>query len=238
MRGYTSALYSLAQASWNAQWEPGALTVAITNAEPVFEHQRRGIAAAFRCPVRETYGTAEIVTAAGECEAGSLHLWPGVGWTEIIEDGRQLPVGVAGEFVCTGLLNVDMPLIRYRVGDRGAWSPDHACPCGRTLPRLAVVEGRTDDVLYTSDGRAVGRLDPVFKGGLAIHEAQIIQEAPDVVRVRYIAAPGCCARDTRAVAERLQARLGPVRIMFDEVDPIPRTPRGKFRAVICNINPV
>ena len=29
-----------------------------------------------------------------------------------------------GDLVCTGLLNKDMPLIRYRVGDRGALRGD------------------------------------------------------------------------------------------------------------------
>ena len=55
------------------------MTVAITNAEPVFDYQRWAIAEAFQCPVRETYGMAEIVAAASECTAGKLHLWPEVG---------------------------------------------------------------------------------------------------------------------------------------------------------------
>ena len=37
------------------------MTVAITNAEPVYDYQRATIAQAFNCPVRETYGMAEIV---------------------------------------------------------------------------------------------------------------------------------------------------------------------------------
>ena len=48
-----------------------------------------------------------------------------------------------------------------------------------------------DDVLYTRDGRRVGRLDPVFKDRVAIREAQVIQDALDVVRVRYVPADGC-----------------------------------------------
>src|SRR5205807_4547026 len=132
--------------------QPGwlGLAVAITNAEPVLSHQRETIAAAFGCAVRETYGMTEIVAAAGECEAGRLHLWPEVGWLEVREGTDPVPPGRSGEFICTGLLNADMPLIRYRAGDRGALpGEEHPCQCGRTLPTVAYIEGRMDDVLYT-----------------------------------------------------------------------------------------
>ena len=95
------------------------MTVAITSAEPVYDYQRATIAQAFNCPVRETYGMAEIVAAASECTAGRLHLWPEAGWVEVIEDKQSLPHGASGDLVCTGLMNADMPLIRYRTGDRG-----------------------------------------------------------------------------------------------------------------------
>ena len=87
-------------------------------------------------------------------------------------------------------MNADMPLIRYRTGDRGtlAGGPE-TCQCGRTLPVIESVDGRVDDILYTMDGRRIGRLDPLFKGDLPIHEAQIIQEALDCVRVRYVPTP-------------------------------------------------
>ena len=74
----------------------------------------------------------------------------------------NVPAGETGDFVCTGLFNDEMPLIRYRLGDRGARAPEAPCPCGRSLAALASVDGRSDDVLYTRDGRSIGRLDPVF----------------------------------------------------------------------------
>jgi phenylacetate-coenzyme A ligase PaaK-like adenylate-forming protein len=235
--GYTSSLYAVAQEALVAGSEL-PLRVAVTNAEPVLDHQREAIARAFLCPVRETYGMAELVAAASECEAGRLHLWPEVGWVEIMEgDGPSLP-GQPGELVCTGLLNTDMPLIRYRVGDRGAQEVQQdVCSCGRRLPALAYVEGRNDDVLYTLDGRRVGRLDPVFKGGLPLREAQIVQESLDRVKVRYVPLPEFTTAHGRSLIERLQARMGSVRVTLEEVELIPRTRNGKFRAVICNLPP-
>jgi phenylacetate-CoA ligase len=202
----------------------------------VFDHQRETIAQAFQCPVRETYGMAEIVAAASECEQGRLHLWDEVGIVETW-DGDAATRGTPGDLICTGLLNADMPLIRYRTGDRGALSAhDNKCECGRTLSMLACVDGRSDDVLYTVDGRRIGRLDPVFKTHLPVIEAQIIQESLREIRVRYVPANDFTSDAGESMVARLRARMGPVEVRLDSVNQIPREPNGKFRAVICNLS--
>jgi phenylacetate-CoA ligase len=181
---------------------------------------------------------AEIAAAASECEHRTLHMWPDVGYTEIIDDGHSSSGADSGDLVCTGLLNADMPLIRYRTGDRGRLGPrGERCGCGRTLPSLAAVEGRSDDVLYASDGRRVGRLDPVFKADLPIHEAQIVQETLRRIRVRYVPAPGFSRSAETSIADRLRDRLGSIEIVFESLGRIPRTASGKFRAVVCAITP-
>jgi phenylacetate-CoA ligase len=233
--GYTSSLYALAQVA-RTQGFDLSLKVALTNAEPVYDYQRQAIAAAFRCPVRETYGMAEIVAAASECPEGRLHLWPEVGIIEILENGLPASPGVPGDIVCTGLLNLDMPLIRYRVGDRGSKVlMESPCSCGRRLPVLAQVEGRVDDMLYTADGRQVGRLDPVFKSELPLEEAQIVQEALNRLRVRYVPGPGFSPGDGQLIIDRLRDRFGPVQVTLEELAELPRESNGKFRAVICRI---
>src|SRR5207247_6847500 len=83
--GYASALDALAREAVAAGRTDVRLAVAIANAEPLLEHQREAISAAFGCPVRETYGMAETVAAASECEFGVLHQWPEVGWIEVLE---------------------------------------------------------------------------------------------------------------------------------------------------------
>ena len=235
LEGYTSSLYALAQEALRLGRRDLRVIVAVPNAEPVFDYQRRAIGDAFGCAVRETYGMAEGVAAAGECHAGRLHLWPEVGAVEVLDIGAPVPAGGVGDLVCTGLLNADMPLVRYRVGDRGALGPDRPCGCGRTLPVLAAIEGRADDVLVTPDGRRIGRLDPVFKADLPIREAQIIQEALNRVRVRYVPRPGFTPADGRTLVMRLQARLGAVDVVLEELAEVPRTTNGKFRAVVSTL---
>ena len=234
--GYTSALCSIAQGILeHCHGRPEfQLKVVITNAEPLYAHQRETIARAFGCPVRETYGMAETVAAASECEAGRLHLWPEAGIVEVLDqDSKGVPPGQAGDLVATGLLNADMPLIRYRVGDRITLAPrEERCSCGRLLPLVKRIEGRSDDVLYTRDGRQVGRLDPVFKASLAVREAQIIQESLDCIRVFYVAAPGFTAADASSIRSQIRQRIGDVEVLLEPVASIPRERNGKFRSVV------
>ena len=237
--GYTSSIYALAEYALRTGRSDLDLAVVITNAEPVFDYQRKVIEAAFQCSLRETYGMAEIVAAAGECREGRLHLWPEAGHVEIFEGGEPARPGISGDLVCTGLLNADMPLVRYRLGDRGALgSADEVCRCGRSLPVLAGIEGRRDDVLYTADGRRIGRLDPIFKTRLPIIEAQIIQEALDHVHIRLVPAPNYTDEAGESIVSRLRDRMGPIRVTLEKVSTIPREPNGKFRAVVSHVRPV
>lgn len=228
--GYPSAMYRLALRALHVGRKDIHLKVAVTNAEPVYDYQRPAIADAFHCPVRETYGMAELVAAGSECEAGSLHQWPEVGIIEVEKDGPDS----SGEFTCTGLFNTDMPLIRYRVGDRGRLS-DRKCSCGRGLPVIEKVEGRNDDVLFSRDGRVVGRLDPVFKADLRIEEAQIIQKSLSEIIVKVVPGEGFGLKQADLLTTRIQDRLGDVDVRLEEVASIARTSRGKFRAVICDL---
>ena len=235
--GYTSALFALAYETLRLGRGDVRPRVVITNAEPVYDYQREVIVRAFQCPVRETYGMAEMAAAAGECERGSLHLWPEAGIVEVLEGGEPVARGQSGELVCTGLVNLDMPLIRYRVGDRGTLpAEDTGCPCGRLLPTIQSVEGRLDDVLYTRDGRRVGRLDPVFKADVPIKEAQIIQESFTRVRVRFVPAPEFDAAAARFIRQGLRDRMGEVEVELEPVAQIPRGANGKFRAVVCRVS--
>ena len=235
MWGYASSMHALAQLALEAGLEAPSVSVAISNAEPLFDHQRKAIGSAFGCAVRNTYGMAEIVSAASECDQGVLHLWPEVGVTEIIDDAMDETVepGKTGRLVCTGLLNGDMPLIRYEVGDRGALEePSNRCACGRTLPSLRAIEGRSDDVLLTLDGRRIGGLNSVFKVEVPVKEAQIIQESLERIKVLVVPATGFGDKDAGEIVDSLRRRLGDVDVRVEAVGSIPRSAGGKFRAVI------
>jgi phenylacetate-CoA ligase len=99
------------------------------------------------------------------------------------------------------------------------------------------VEGRLDDVLYLRDGRQIGRMDPVFKADLPLRESQIIQESLDRLRIRYVPASGFADSSPEDIAQSIRDFIGPIDIIFEKMDAIPREPNGKFRAVICRLPP-
>lgn len=223
--GYPSAMYQLALAA-NELGRKLPLRVVLANAEPLSTEQREAISEAFAAPVRETYGMAEIVAGAGECEAGSLHVFPEAG---IIE----LPEG--DEVIATGLFNPDMPLIRYRIGDRAIRGSEAPCACGRTLPTLAAIEGRMDDLVLLPDGRKIGRLDVVFKAGLPIREAQVIQEAIDHLVVRLVPSAEFGEKDAARLRARFREYVGAMRVDIEQMSAIPRNANGKFRGVLSRV---
>lgn len=237
--GYPSALGALAAMALDQGLRGPRLEVVLCNAEPLSARQREQIGELFGCPVRDSYGLAELVAAASECEQGAMHLWPEVGVVELLDDDDQ-PVapGETGRLVATGLLNEAMALVRYDTGDLAALDPDPApCPCGRSLPRMLRLEGRQDDVLVTPDGRRVGRLDPAFKAELPIREAQIVQIAAAAVVVRVVPATGWGERHRDALRAALADRLGPAMVITVEtVDALPRTAAGKLRAVVRELD--
>ena len=235
--GYASSISVLAHEALRLGRTDVRLRVVIAASEPLLAHQREAIAAAFGCAVRETYGMTEMVAAASECPSGTLHQWPEVGAIEVLADGRPAAPGASGELVCTGLMNIDMPLIRYRVGDSGRLGdPAAPCACGRTLPAIAGVHGRTNDLLITRDGRRIYWLNPVFYG-LPLREAQIVQERLDRLRVRYAPAPGFSADTAREIRARLGSRMGAIEVEFEEVPVVPRSAAGKLRAIVCELSP-
>ena len=237
MIAYASSATLLAQV-FESLGDGPRLPLVITNAEPLFPWQREQMLRSLAERVRETYGMAEIVAAASECDAGALHLWPDVGILEAHADAEAIPAvhGQTGQFVSTGLINQDMPLIRYEVGDRGSLAHTSACSCGRTLPRLATVEGRTNDVLIGTNGRFVYWVNPIFYG-MPVREAQIVQESVARIVIRVVPGSGFSASSRQVIAGRARERLGDLAVVFDEVDAIPRGSNGKFRAVVCAIPP-
>lgn len=232
--GYPSALAALAANCLKAGIDLPQMRAVFTNAEPLYDWQRSAIQAAFRCPVVNTYGLSEICCAAGECAHGTLHQWPEVGRIEILglDSNQPARIGETGRLVCTGLLNLDMPLIRYEVGDLASESLMPPCVCGRLLPAFRAIEGRSDDVLFTRDGRPIGRLDPIFKSDFDISEAQIIQREIDWIDVLLVPGKRFSEGDAQEIRQRVIERMGAITVNIEMVQSIPRGPNGKFKMVV------
>ncbi|MBX2926523.1 MAG: phenylacetate--CoA ligase family protein [Saprospiraceae bacterium] len=234
--GYVSSIYNIAKEGLEQGLVFPQLKLVITNAEPLFDHQRELISEAFSCPVIQTYSGCEYAFGGNEDLTQTMYLWPEAGIMEVVdENGRPLPPGKTGNFIVTGLVNKAMPLIRYRIGDSGALAPPNQ-KNSRNFSSLLEITGRNDDLVYTVDGKLVGRLDPVFKGNFNIKEAQIIQERLDFIRVLVAPLPSYTREEGDEIVRRLQERVGTQTAVHIELtEAIPRSSNGKFNAVVSKI---
>jgi len=237
--GYASSLNILAEFAERTGLRP-ELRCILSNAEPLYTHVRERLERVFGCRVRDTYGATEGAFIGFECEAGRMHISPDVGVFEILDDdGKPCPPGKIGRAVVTGLTNRAMPLIRYPTGDLVSWAAPSPCECGCSFPVLERIEGRHDEVLVLPNGRRIGRLDPVFKGGFPMREAQIVQRRDGVIEVRIVpdrhgdGHSRWDERQSRHLLGELGARLGSgVTVRIEITDRIPRDRSGKFKAVV------
>ncbi len=196
---------------------------------------RQAISEGFGARVFDVYGSSETKEIAWECAAGSMHVNADVVRVEVLDDAhRPLPVGVEGNLVATLLVNRAMPLLRYRIGDRGSLLAER-CPCGHPFPLLGVVTGRRADVLVLAGGHRVSpyALTCAMEQVGDVLRYQVTQLDPVRLRVRAILDPSA---DRLRIAGRIRAVMqGEVAHFLETdvefVDRLPTGPRAKFRVV-------
>lgn len=236
MFAYASSMYSLSLLAKESGIKMPALKCAISNAEPLLAHQVETIREVFSCKMVNTYGMSEL--AAGACtfdNENELVLWPEVSKIEVLnfDNDNSVNEGENGRFICTTLLNKDMPLIRYEIGDSGAITRSRS---GINHYKITELTGRIDDLVKTRDGRRIGRLDPVFKNNLNIKEAQIIQKSAENFTIKIVPDINYNPSNAEAMVESLKQRIGDCIVTIEVVDSIPRTNTGKFKAVISEVS--
>lgn len=237
---YPSSLSVLAGHILEQDLKPPPIKVIFSNSEILFGHQKDLIEKAFKCPVIDTYGMAELLSGASECPSGVMHYWPEIGYLELHDQQTGMFIqneDGGGEYIFTSLLNKDMPLIRYQNGDLGSlpkW--DYCCNCKGKLPKFGEVQGRSNDLIVTPDGRKLYLLDSLFNG-MPLVEAQLIQETVNKIVVRLV--PDKSFKmdvDSPALTDHLRKYLGDVQVHIEQVERIPRDGNGKFRPYISNLN--
>lgn len=234
---YPSSIYILAKYALDNGINMKGVTKAITtSAETLYPWQREVIQAVFDIPVYDQYGSAEMCVFVGQCREGNYHIRTDYSLLEFIrDDGHIAQPGEEAELVCTTFINPVMPLIRYRIGDRGIRS-DEPCRCGSPYPVMKTLVGRSDDVINTPDGRKVGRLGSVLKG-FPVKEGQYVQKNLHEIIVRLVKADGYSNETESQITKELHKRLGfSITIKYQYLDEITRGPGGKFKTIISLIN--
>ena len=239
--GYPSALSMIARhaAARRIPLDDLGIRVVFVTSERLYDDQRALIAQAFGCPVANGYGGRDAGFIAHECPAGGMHITAEDVIVEILDgENRPLPPGQAGQIVVTHLATRDFPFIRYATGDIGAIG-NEPCPCGRTLPLLKRIEGRSTDFLHAQDGTVMHGLALIYilRDLPQVRAFKIVQESIEQTRVLVVAIPALGNALRAAIETGFKARLGAgVKVVIDEVSAIAPDASGKFRYVVSKVH--
>jgi phenylacetate-CoA ligase len=234
---YTQALATFAR--WVHQRAARAWgdVVVIGGAEAMSAADRAALHNVFGPEVYETYGSRETMLIAAECEAhDGMHVAEENLIVEILRaDGRPAAPGETGAVAVTDLHNTGMPFIRYTNGDLATWAPAGTCRCGRSLRRIARVEGRASDTLRDGNGAPVpGMLFNSLLNSLEaeVHEFQAVQRRSGEVELRIVPGRAWSRARFAETARRLASYFPGLSFRVVLVGAIERDASGKRRAVV------
>jgi len=240
--GYPSALAHIARHADERGIAMNDLGIkaAFVTSEALYDHQRSQIEKTFGCPVANGYGGRDAGFIAHQCPAGGMHLTAEDIIVEIVDaQGHVLPHGESGEIVVTHLATGDFPFIRYRTGDVGVLD-DQPCACGRGLPLLKAIEGRSTDFVVAQDGTVMHGLALVYaiRDLPGVREFKIVQENLQLTRVLLATDSQFDEANIGKILSGIQQRLGSdVRVEIERMNEVPKEKSGKYRYVVSHVVP-
>lgn len=240
--GYPSALAHIARhaEAKKLHMDDLGIRVAFVTSERLYDEQRQEISTVFGCPVANGYGGRDAGFIAHECPQGGMHITAEDVIVEIVDpQGVSLPPGESGEIVVTHLATRDFPFIRYRTGDIGVLD-SKPCTCGRGLPLLKEIQGRSTDFLVARNGTVMHGLALIYilRDLPQVRNFKIIQESLDLTRVCVVVETRLALEAADKISQGFKARLGQeVNIVIEEVPEIPAEKSGKFRYVVSKVAP-
>lgn len=186
---------------------------------------------AWHAPLLDIYSAQEVGYIALQCPDGDhYHLQAESALIEILDGaGSPCAPGDVGRVVVTPLYNFAMPLLRYALGDYAeAGAP---CACGRGLPVITRILGRTRNMLTLPDGgRLWPRLSELRYGEvLPVEQFQLVQKSRTQLELRLVTSRRASAEEEARLRELVLARLGhPFAVSITYPARIERGATGKY----------
>jgi phenylacetate-CoA ligase len=239
--GYPSVFHLIAKTALAHQLDLTQLGIKVVfvTSERLYPYQREMIEQVFAAPVANGYGGRDAGFIAHQCPNGGMHISAEDIIVEIIDrDGQVLPAGEQGEIVITHLATSEFPFVRYRTGDIASISR-HRCSCGRGLPLLENLEGRTTDFVVAADGTMMHGLALIYviRELPGISNFKLIQESLTLLRVQLVLDDPTDHSQLPLIRQGLIARLGQsVTIEFELLSEISSEASGKYRYVISKVS--
>jgi phenylacetate-CoA ligase len=115
---------------------------------------------------------------------------------------------------------------------------NRACACGRGLPLLAEVQGRTTDFVVAADGTVMHGLALIYsvREEPGIERFKIVQESLARTRILVVPSPAFDPAAVQRIRAAFKRRLGEqVDVSVEVVDDSPPEPSGKHRYVVSRV---
>jgi phenylacetate-CoA ligase len=104
------------------------------------------------------------------------------------------------------------------------------------MPVIKEIMGRVEDVVIGYDGREMVRFHAVFNGLSSVAQAQVIQHKIGEIIIKVVPVQSSIhEQEKQLIKDRIFSQLGEVKISIEEVNEIPLTSNGKFKAVISTV---
>ncbi|MFY1110068.1 MAG: phenylacetate--CoA ligase family protein [Methanosarcinaceae archaeon] len=245
---YVQSIYELSKFILNNNlkiYSPRGIITSTGTLHPEFKETIQDV---FKTKVYNRYGSREVGDIACSCERDEgLHLNIFDHYIEILNESLEpCKPGEIGEVYVTALNNYAMPLIRYRIGDMASPSKKELCSCGRGLPLIENVIGRSNSMIKTENGvfdsAAIGSLlyfkDPkkhqVFE---SIKKYQIIQKKKDYILIKIVPTDeNIWSLEKKLIEAKLKKALGNnVKFDFNILDDIEPNKNGKYMYTISEV---
>lgn len=191
-------------------------------------------------PLTDLYSAQEVGVIALQCpDSGLLHVQSEHLRVEVLdEQGQPCREGEIGQVVVTDLHNFAMPLIRYALRDWAEVGP--CCSCGRGLPTLRRVVGRTRNMAVSPEGksyRPVLETRRMLEAIPHLRQYQFEQTAENAITARLVCAPAPSPEQLQKFQATLEQMLGHAYRWTWQVGdaPLPLSASGKFEEFISSI---
>lgn len=239
---YPNALGVLLDAAERRGARLASLRAIRTVGELVTPYLRERTQAVLGLTIADAYTCQEAGYLALQCpDSGLLHVMAESHLVEVLRpDGAPCEPGELGRVVITDMHNFATPVVRYALGDHAEVAPP--CPCGRGLPTLARIVGRSRNLVLLPDGtRRWPSLGGFGRGGflhsVPILQYQCVQTHAERIEVRLVTARALTTEEEQLVAARMVTALGYSFQLefryFEERLPLPLS--GKFEDFICEV---
>lgn len=231
--GYASAVGHLAEHILERGYRPSYPSVCfVTGAEKLVPAHREAIQAAFGRPVHERYGSRDVGYMAFQVSPQRSLAYE-VDWANLLIEPETS--AQESSILITKLHADGMPMIRYRVGDIGRFSP--GTRPGWPALVLNEVAGRDVDRLWLPDGRWISGLQiPHMMKDYPVREYMVVQRPDYSVEIQIAPKTGFSDNARATIVAIMQENLPGLRISTTIVDSVPRTKSNKWRPVVSQVN--